>query len=93
MVPQRRPVDELHHHIVNTELVVVVEIVHLHDIVLAQRRNEYCAKSEAEIAARRAEHERYIDEALSLAQQLFDVEIIIQAAADRSMEAIPHLWR
>jgi hypothetical protein len=50
-------------------------------------------KSEAEIAARRAEHERYIDEALSLAQQLFDVEIIIQAAADRSMEAIPHLWR
>jgi hypothetical protein len=48
--------------------------------------------SAVEIAVRRQQHEMYMDEAIALAQEMFDVETILQAAVDRSVRAIPQLW-
>ena len=48
--------------------------------------------SAVEVAVRREQHEMYMDEAIDFARQLFDIETVIQAAADRSLEAISHLW-
>ena len=48
--------------------------------------------STVEVAVRREQHEMYMDEAMTLAEQLFDVKTILQAAVDRSMQTIPCLW-
>jgi hypothetical protein len=48
--------------------------------------------SAIEVAVQREQHEIHMDEALTLAEQLFDIETVLQAAVDRSVEAIPRLW-
>jgi hypothetical protein len=48
--------------------------------------------SAVEIAVRREQHEMYMDEAITLAQEMLDLETILQAAVDRSVKTVPRLW-
>jgi hypothetical protein len=48
--------------------------------------------SAVEVAVRREQHEMYMDEALALAEQVLDVEALIETAVERSMKTIPGLW-
>jgi len=46
----------------------------------------------AAVADRRRLHERYMDEALAFIRGSFDVETMIQATVDRSLQVVPELW-
>jgi hypothetical protein len=49
-------------------------------------------RTAAEVADRRQQHEKYMDDAIAFVKELSDVEATIQAAADRSLEMVPQLW-
>ena len=49
-------------------------------------------RTAAEVADRRRLHERYMDEALAFIKGSFDVETMIQATVDRSLQVVPALW-
>jgi hypothetical protein len=53
---------------------------------------ERMGKSTIEVEVRRQQHEIHMDEALALAQEMFDVDAILQAAVERSVQAISGLW-
>jgi hypothetical protein len=46
-----------------------------------------------EVAEKRKQHERHMDNAIALINELFDVETMIQAMVDRSLEMVPRLWQ
>jgi len=48
--------------------------------------------SAAEVAVRREQHEMYMEEALALAEQVLDVEAVIEAAVAGSAGIVPRLW-
>jgi hypothetical protein len=53
---------------------------------------EQMGRSAAEVADRRRQHELYMEDALALIQESFDVETMIQATVDRSLQVVPRLW-
>lgn len=44
------------------------------------------------VAERRRQHELYMDDAVAMIHESFDVETMIQAAVKRSLELVPRLW-
>ena len=53
---------------------------------------EKSGRPAAVVAERRRQHELYMEEALAFIQASFDVETMIQATVDRSLEIVPRLW-
>ena len=45
-----------------------------------------------EVAERRRQHELYLDDAIALIQESFDVQTMIEAAVERSLDLVPRLW-
>jgi hypothetical protein len=46
----------------------------------------------AEVEARKRQHEIYMDEAMRFIQDLADIEAMLQATVDRSVDIVPRLW-
>ena len=46
----------------------------------------------AQVADRKRQHEQYVDDAIAFVKELADVETMIQATVDRSLELVPRLW-
>jgi hypothetical protein len=53
---------------------------------------ERMGRPAAQVAERRRLHKRYMDEALAFIQGSFDVQTMIQATVDRSVQVVPRLW-
>jgi hypothetical protein len=53
---------------------------------------EQQGRTAAEVADRRRQHERYMQDAIALIQESFDVGTMIQATVNRSLQVVPRLW-